>query len=86
MLENLLRALELDGLWNALSTCLTVVSILEVKLLLKKVVCFSLPCSLTSCRVSPFALRKDFVIVLSMVTASVSVGVLFWVRPSDLST
>lgn len=31
MLENLLRALELDGLWDALSSCLTVVSVLEVK-------------------------------------------------------
>lgn len=30
MLQNLLRALELDGLWDALSSCLTVVSVLEV--------------------------------------------------------
>lgn len=31
VLENLLRALELDGLWDALSSCLTVVSVLEVR-------------------------------------------------------
>lgn len=30
MLENLVRKLELDGLWDALSSCLTVVSVLEV--------------------------------------------------------
>lgn len=30
MLENLVRNLELDGLWDALSSCLTVVSVLEV--------------------------------------------------------
>lgn len=42
MLQNLLRALELDGLWDALSSCLTVVSVLEVTgPFLKSRFCFS---------------------------------------------
>lgn len=38
-LGNLLRALELDGLWEALSSCLAVVSVLEVCFYLRICMC-----------------------------------------------